>query len=82
MALLKDISLENINDKEKNELLDHELQDFARQVGVICALEAGGKIDSVQAYKKIKLLFKELKTTKRTLYPKAVPNVDPDKDKS
>ena len=49
MALLKDISLENINDKEKHELLDHELQDFARQVGVICALEAGGKIDSVQA---------------------------------
>jgi len=79
MALLKDFSVENINDKEKQDLLDSELQDFARHVGVICALEAGGKIDSVQAYKKIKLLFKELKITKRALYPKSVPETENDK---
>ncbi len=63
----------DLDEKGKKSVLDSELQDFAMQVSMICALEAGGKLNSVEAYKKIKIIFKELKSTKRALYPKAVP---------
>jgi phosphoenolpyruvate carboxylase len=73
MAIVRNLFVDELDDKEKKNILDSELQEFAMQVSMICALEAGGKYTSVEAYKKIKALFKELKTSKRTLFPKSVP---------
>lgn len=58
----------NIDDKKA--LLDHELQNFAREIGIICALEAGGKIDSQEAYYRIKTCWRRVKASKRELFPK------------
>lgn len=55
---------------EAQEKLNSALQQFGSQVGIVCALEHGGKIDPKDAYKKIKVLFKELKGLKRSAYPK------------
>ena len=55
---------------EKYELFEKTLQRFAREVGIICALEHGQKIPSKDAYYQIKALFKELKLTKRSAYPR------------
>ena len=38
-----------------------------KQVSVICNLETAGKIPSSDAYKKIKLLWKQLKKSKKEL---------------
>jgi hypothetical protein len=43
------------------------LQEFAAQVGFICALETNGKISSAEAYRQIKDLFKGLKQSKKGL---------------
>jgi hypothetical protein len=43
------------------------LQEFAQRVGLICGLETGGKISSVEAYNDIKKLWKELKASKKNL---------------
>lgn len=56
--------------KEPESTLDVFLQEFAHEIGIICALEAGGKIDSRDAYKRIKSKWKELKTKKKELFPK------------
>lgn len=48
-------------------LFDANLQEFARRVGLICALESGGKTSPVEAYKQIKLLWKQLKRSKKSL---------------
>lgn len=50
---------------------DETLQEFGAQVGIICALESGQKIPPKEAYQQIKALFKELKTAKRSVYPKS-----------
>lgn len=47
---------------------DEIIQEFGAQVGIICALESGQKIPPEEAYRKIKLLFKQLKTVKRSVY--------------
>lgn len=52
------------------EKLNDGLQNFAQQVGIICALEHGHKIPPREAYHQIKALFKELKGLKRSAYPK------------
>ncbi|MEM9535598.1 MAG: hypothetical protein AAGA40_08000 [Cyanobacteria bacterium P01_E01_bin.45] len=46
---------------------DANLQEFAQKIGVICALETGGKIPSLDAYTQIKQLWKELKKSKKQL---------------
>ncbi|MEL6222311.1 MAG: hypothetical protein AAFQ57_03410 [Cyanobacteria bacterium J06626_14] len=46
---------------------DANLQEFAQRVGVICALETGGKVGSFEAYAQIKGLWKELKKSKEQL---------------
>ncbi|WP_299415825.1 hypothetical protein [Acaryochloris sp. IP29b_bin.148] len=43
------------------------LQEFAQKVNFICALETSGKISSLQAYKDIKSLWKQLKRSKNNL---------------
>ena len=62
----------------KDSLMDETLQAFANDVGIVCALEAGGKITPQDAYKQIKGRFKELKKAKKALYPK---DKDPEDDK-
>ncbi len=43
------------------------LQEFAQRVSYICNLETAGKIDTLEAYEKIKLLWKRLKASKQEL---------------
>jgi len=49
------------------ELDDFEkaLAHFGTRVDIICALEMGGKIDGISAYKEIKAELKELKRAKK-----------------
>lgn len=49
------------------ELDDFEkaLAHFGTRVDIICALEMGGKIDGISAYKEIKAELKELKKAKK-----------------
>jgi hypothetical protein len=60
-------------------IMEESLQHFASDVGIVCALEAGGKITPQEAYKQIKTRWKELKKAKKALYPKSK---DSDDDKS
>jgi organic radical activating enzyme len=46
------------------------LQEFAQKVSYICALETNGKIPSAEAYKSIKKLWRQLKTSKKELLGK------------
>ena len=64
----------------KDSIMEESLQHFASDVGIVCALEAGGKITPQEAYKQIKARWKELKKAKKALYPKD--NKDPDDEKS
>lgn len=43
------------------------LQEFAQRVGYISALETNGKLTPEEAYKQIKVLWKQLKQSKKTL---------------
>lgn len=43
------------------------LQEFAHRVSLICGLETGGKLPPGEAYEQIKLLWKELKQSKKNL---------------
>ncbi|MES2743807.1 MAG: hypothetical protein V4655_00210 [Bdellovibrionota bacterium] len=54
----------------KDHAMEVNLQSFANGIGIICALEAGGKITPQEAYKQVKVLWKQLKKTKKSLYPK------------
>ena len=48
-------------------LFNANLQEFATRIGIICGLEAGGKISQAEAYRRIKSLWKELKQSKQNL---------------
>lgn len=54
------------------------LQQFAQRVSYICSLETGGKIDTLQAYKQIKALWKQLKASKQQLQIGQGPGQDQD----
>ena len=43
------------------------LQQFSQRVDYICALQAGGKLSSAEAYVQIKRLWKTLKKSKKQL---------------
>jgi len=58
----------------QNLMFDANLQEFAQRIGIICALENGGKISPQEAYTQIKIIWKELKASKRNLLD------DPDED--
>jgi len=48
-------------------VFDANLQEFAMTVGVICGLEAGGKISQAEVYLRIRNLWKQLKRSKKNL---------------
>ncbi len=48
----------------KNLAFNANLQEFAQKVSFICNLETAGKIESEDAYNKIKALWKALKISK------------------
>jgi hypothetical protein len=60
-------------------LFDANLQEFAQKISYICALETGGKLSSIEAYKEIKKLWKDLKKSKKALGIGEDPN-QPDPD--
>lgn len=51
----------------QNLAFNANLQEFAQKVTYICALETGGKVSPEDAYKEIKTLWKQLKTSKKSL---------------
>jgi hypothetical protein len=51
----------------ENIMFDANLQEFATKVGVICGLEAGGRLTPDQAYDRIRKLWKQLKRSHRNL---------------
>ncbi|BAY27125.1 hypothetical protein NIES2100_69460 [Calothrix sp. NIES-2100] len=51
----------------KNLVFNANLQEFSQRVSYICNLETGGKIPPDEAYRQIKLLWKELKRSKKQL---------------
>ena len=53
----------------ENLAFNHNLQEFANRISIICSLETGGKISSDDAYNQIKDLWKQLKNSKRNLSP-------------
>lgn len=48
-------------------LFNANLQEFAQKIGYICNLETAGKIDSEDAYLKIKELWKKLRASRKSL---------------
>jgi sigma54-dependent transcription regulator len=50
-----------------NIVFDANLQEFSQRVAIICALGNGGKLPLAQAYKEIKTLWKQLKTSKQNM---------------
>ncbi|MEM1211796.1 MAG: hypothetical protein AAGI68_05790 [Planctomycetota bacterium] len=48
-------------------IFGENLDEFAARVANICALEAGGHIPQMEAYRRIKALYKQLRTSKRNL---------------
>ncbi|QSJ16973.1 hypothetical protein JYQ62_35835 [Nostoc sp. UHCC 0702] len=53
--------------KPENLVFNANLQEFAQRVSYICNLETGGKLPPDDAYEQIKLLWKQLKNTKKQL---------------
>ncbi|MEB3311298.1 MAG: hypothetical protein VKJ02_13815 [Snowella sp.] len=53
--------------KPENLVFNANLQEFAQKVSYICNLETGGKIGAQDAYHQIKMLWKQLKASKKAL---------------
>jgi len=51
----------------ENLVFNANLQEFAQQVNYICNLETGGKLQPQDAYKRLKVLWKQLKHSKKEL---------------
>lgn len=51
----------------ENLVFDANLQEFAQKVNFICNLETNGKLPPEEAYKQIKALWKQLKSSKKQL---------------
>lgn len=51
----------------ENLVFNANLQEFAQKVSYICNLETGGKIDQMAAYEQIKILWKQLKASRKQL---------------
>ncbi|WP_218081384.1 DUF7219 family protein [Anthocerotibacter panamensis] len=50
-----------------NVIFDANLQEFSQRVGMICALENGGKVSPEEAYQMIKELWKKLKLSRQNI---------------
>ncbi|BAM54633.1 hypothetical protein BEST7613_5702 [Synechocystis sp. PCC 6803] len=53
--------------KPEKLVFNANLQEFAQKVSVICNLETAGKIETMEAYERIKQLWKSLKESKKEL---------------
>lgn len=53
--------------KPENMVFNANLQEFAQRVNYICNLETSGKIKPEEAYKQIKEIWKQLKSSKKEL---------------
>jgi hypothetical protein len=53
--------------KPENLAFNANLQEFAQKISYICNLETGGKISALEAYQKIKNLWRDLKQSKKGL---------------
>ena len=53
--------------KPENLVFDANLQEFAQKASYICNLETNGKLSTIEAYQRIKKLWKELKRSKQQL---------------
>ncbi|MDH6061073.1 hypothetical protein NWP17_11575 [Chrysosporum bergii ANA360D] len=53
--------------KPENLVFNANLQEFAQRISYICNLETGGKLSPEEAYEQIKVLWKQLKKTKKQL---------------
>jgi hypothetical protein len=51
----------------ENLVFNANLQEFAQRVSYICNLETGGKLPPEEAYEQIKVLWKQLKRSKKEL---------------
>ena len=54
-------------------MFDANLAEFGHRAGLICALEAGGKISQQGAFQQIKALWKQLKGSSKTLRIREAP---------
>ncbi len=48
-------------------MIGANLEEFAAKIGNICALELGGKLTVEDAYDHIKILYKELRRTHKSI---------------
>ncbi len=53
--------------KPENLVFNANLQEFAQKVNYICNLETSGKLSPEESYHQIKVLWKDLKRTKKQL---------------
>ncbi|QDZ41084.1 hypothetical protein FRE64_14720 [Euhalothece natronophila Z-M001] len=53
--------------KPENMIFNSNLQEFAQRVNYICNLETAGKMDPEEAYQDIKQLWKQLKSSRKSL---------------
>jgi hypothetical protein len=53
--------------KPENLVFNANLQEFAQKISYICNLETAGKITPQEAYEQIKVLWKNLKRSKKQL---------------
>ena len=53
--------------KPENLVFNANLQEFTHKIGYICSLETAGRITPAESYAQIKLLWKDLKRTKKQL---------------
>ncbi len=53
--------------KPENLVFNANLQEFAQRVNYICNLETAGKLPPEEAYNQIKLLWKQLRQSKKEL---------------
>jgi hypothetical protein len=67
--------------KPENLVFNANLQEFAQKVSYLCNLETAGKIKPGDAYRQIKELWKQLKTSKKSLGIEDNP-LDPNSDDS
>lgn len=55
------------NSSPQDLIFEANLKEFANRVGLIVGLEIGGKIDGGEAYHRIKKIWKELRSSKKSL---------------
>ncbi|HEY9632618.1 MAG TPA: hypothetical protein V6D14_04385 [Coleofasciculaceae cyanobacterium] len=53
--------------KPENLIFNANLQEFTQRVNFICNLETNGKLSPEEAYQQIKVLWKQLKRTRKQL---------------